>query len=133
MVAIAIVIPFGILAVRKYLYLSNEPTVRTAIDQGDFHRAMELLKDIPAVNLQSVDTAVSAHLRETLSSLSASNAALEADVATLKATAQRRLRLSSQNLEDRLRAATESGGQEEYAMALLEQLARSYGMKVTRE
>lgn len=132
-IAIAIVVPLAVWAVRKYLYLANEPPVRRTLDQEDFHKALEVLKNIPATDSPAVDRAVTQHLREALFALRKSNLALEGDVAALKAQAERKLRISSNNLEDRLRAATDSSVHEDYAIAVLEQLAKTYGRRVVRE
>ena len=82
--AIVVLVPASIWAVKKYLYLVNEPEVKVAIEQGDFDRAMTLLRTIPSANLQVIDTAATKHLEEALKAILASNRKLESENAQLR-------------------------------------------------
>ena len=130
--AVAVVVPLLIWGIRKYVYLITEPRVTMLVNNGNYTSALDELSRIPDAGFSLVDSTIAQHLDEVLAVLNQRNAELGSEVSRLKQNAERTIR-STGNLEDRLRVARETGHSEEFGKALIEQLAKSYGMRASRE
>ena len=130
--AVAVVVPLLIWGIRKYVYLITEPRVTVLVDQGNYTSALDEVSRIPEAGFSLVDSTIAQHLDEVLAVLHQRNAALGSEVSRLQKNAEHTI-LSTGNLEERLRVARETGHREEFGKALVEQLAKSYGMRASRE
>lgn len=112
---------------KQYTYMVNEPAVKKRFDEGRYESALQDLADIPSSSGSSADEAVAQHLNELCRKIQYENQQLSQRMDYLKATIAQRIQ-STGNLEDRLKVA-KSGGID-YEKSLLQQLAKTYGLKI---
>lgn len=128
---VGILIFIFLLVYKAFFYMVNEPSVKRRFDQGNYEAALQDLAEIPDSNGSSSDHAITQHLNQLCSRIHSENEYLTQRVAYLKSQVTKNIQTTG-NLEDRLRVAQSDSGIE-YEKSLLQQLARTYGLRFDHE